>query len=109
MPFKKGQVTNPKGRPKGGLSAAHREIKERSQDFVESDRYWKNLQARILKGRAPHAEILLFHYAYGKPVDRFSLTNQDGTKDYVAELLDFRQRAARLFKDPDQSTTASEN
>lgn len=109
MAFRKGKSGNPNGRPKGGLSSAHREIKERAQEFVESDKYWKNLQARILKGRAPHAEILLFHYAYGKPVDRLALTNQDGTKDYVAELLEFRQRAARVFGEPDQPATSPEN
>jgi hypothetical protein len=63
--FQKGQG----GRPKGIPNKATREIKEASRLIVEDEAYTVSLKTRLLEGKAPHMETLLFHYAYGKPKD----------------------------------------
>jgi hypothetical protein len=50
---------------------ATREIKEFARDFLMSDRCRRSLERRILAGTAPHMEVLLHHYAYGKPTDKY--------------------------------------
>lgn len=67
-PFKKGNPGG--GRPKGVPNKATREIKEFARTFLESPRYRQSLQRRIVAGKAPHMEILLHHYAFGKPTAR---------------------------------------
>jgi hypothetical protein len=59
-----------KGRQKGQLNKATREIKAAAQRLVTDPAYIKSLKDRLLKGRAPQMEILLHYYAYGKPRDR---------------------------------------
>ena len=36
-----------------------------------SDRYQRTLERRILAGMAPHMEVLLHHYAFGKPTHKY--------------------------------------
>jgi hypothetical protein len=36
-----------------------------------SDRYRRPLELRILAGTAPHMEVLLHHYAFGKPTHKY--------------------------------------
>lgn len=36
-----------------------------------SDRYRRTLERRILAGTAPQIEVLLHHYAFGKPTDKY--------------------------------------
>lgn len=50
-----------------------REIRDAAREILENPRYRKSLEARLLKGRAPHMETLLHHYAYGKPKDTFDV------------------------------------
>jgi hypothetical protein len=73
VPFKPGQSGNPKGRKPGTETRKKKEIREYSQHFLESERYRRSAEQRILTGLAPHLEVLLFHYAYGKPVDVLKL------------------------------------
>ena len=63
MPFKKGEG----GRPRGAINHATREIKDFARNLVESPEYVKSLTRRLIAGRAPHMETLIFHYGYGKP------------------------------------------
>lgn len=56
-----------KGRPKGALNKATREIRDVARRLVEDETYVASLQVRLPEGKAPHMETLLFHYAYGKP------------------------------------------
>lgn len=65
MKFKKGEG----GRPKGVTNKNTREIKNAATALVEDPKYLASLQHRLMSGKAPHMETLLFHYAYGKPKD----------------------------------------
>jgi hypothetical protein len=56
-----------KGRPKGALNKATREIKDFARALLESDSYRESLRRRVESGRAPHMETLLHYYGYGKP------------------------------------------
>ena len=64
-PFQKGNRGG--GRPKGVPNKATQEIKEFTRDFLQSDAYRRNVERRILAGKAPQLEILFHHYAFGKP------------------------------------------
>ncbi len=55
------------GRPKGIPNKAHKDIKEFAQKFLSSPEYVASAEARVVKGTAPHLEILWHHYGYGKP------------------------------------------
>lgn len=63
MPFKKGQG----GRPKGAINHATREIQAIARALVEDQSYVRSLKKRLVAGKAPHIEAVLFYYAYGKP------------------------------------------
>jgi hypothetical protein len=72
-PFTKGNPGG--GRPKGAQNKATLEIKEFARNFLMSDRYQRTLERtlerRILAGTAPHMEVLLNHYAFGKPTHKY--------------------------------------
>ena len=68
-PFTKGNPGG--GRPKGAQNKATLEIKEFARNFLMSDRYQRTLERRILAGTAPHMEVLLHHYAFGKPTHKY--------------------------------------
>lgn len=52
---------------------ATQEIKEASRLLVEDEVYVASLKVRLVEGKAPHMETLLFHYAYGKPKETTEL------------------------------------
>jgi hypothetical protein len=64
---------NPKGRPKGSRNKTSLEIAAVARQLVESREYRASLKKRLIEGKAPHMEPILFYYAYGKPVDRIEL------------------------------------
>jgi hypothetical protein len=68
-PFTKGNPGG--GRPKGAQNKATLEIKVFARNFLMSDRYRRTLERRILAGTAPQIEVLLHHYAFGKPTDKY--------------------------------------
>jgi hypothetical protein len=68
-PFRNGNPGG--GRPKGTPNKATLEIKAFARNFLMSDRYRRTLKRRILAGTAPHMEVLLHHYAFGKPTDKY--------------------------------------
>jgi hypothetical protein len=61
------------GRPKGSRNKTTLEVADFARKMVESREYRASLKQRLLDGKAPHMEPLLFYYAYGKPVDRIEL------------------------------------
>jgi hypothetical protein len=73
MKFSRGNTlakTNPRmGRPKGSRNKRTLAIGEFCQSLLEDPAYRAGLRARLQKGKAPHLEPLLYHYAYGKPKD----------------------------------------
>lgn len=64
------------GRKTGGRVAGTRnkrsaEVETFARDLLGSVEYREGVKQRLLAGElAPPLEILLYHYAYGKPVDR---------------------------------------
>lgn len=61
------------GRKKGATDLAKREIKAFARDILESPLYFQRLRARVLAGKAPQIEVLLYHYAYGKPREQVDM------------------------------------
>jgi len=67
-----------KGKPKTGgrkpdtLNKATVEIKEFARSILEDPLYQKRLRGRVMQGKALQIEVLLFHYAYGKPRESFT-------------------------------------
>ena len=57
----------PKGRPKGALNHATRELKEELHKFFSSPEYRQSVEDRIIAGTAPTVEIYLLQMLYGKP------------------------------------------
>lgn len=68
-PFRNGNPGG--GRPKGVPNKATLEIKEFARNFLMSVSYRRSLERRIEAGRAPHMEVLLHHYAFGQPNDKY--------------------------------------
>lgn len=58
------------GRPKGSLNRTTLEVREFARHQIEDPEYQASLRRRMIAGKAPQMEMLLFHYAYGKPVER---------------------------------------
>lgn len=61
------------GRPKGARSERSKTIEAMARAFLEGREYQASLKKRLISGASPQVEILLYHYAYGKPVDRLEL------------------------------------
>jgi hypothetical protein len=85
MPFHKGQPRPPtSGRKRGSHNKAHGEVHTVARSILEHPQYQDNLLRRALAGELPPAmEILLYHYAYGKPVD-VSRNDQLFIEDLIA-------------------------
>jgi hypothetical protein len=72
--FQPGQSGNPGGRQKGTPNKATREVRELARRLVEDPEYQLKLKARLDAGQASALELLLWHYAYGKPKEAVELT-----------------------------------
>jgi hypothetical protein len=72
MAFTKGN----RGRPKGAINKATREIKDFARNILERPEYVASLARRLDKGDAPHMETLLHHYAYGKPREGMDVSGE---------------------------------
>ena len=67
-----------KGRPKGAVNKATADVREFAQKFIDDADYRQSLRRRVLSGKAPHMEQLIWHYRYGKPPDKVQMTGEDG-------------------------------
>lgn len=81
--FQPGKKPGP-GRPKGRLSDATLQIRKFSQDLFsglfKDPKYKAALRDRILRGKEHPAIIqTLLAYGYGKPPDKFIVSNPDGS------------------------------
>jgi hypothetical protein len=84
------------GRPKGLPNKTTREVAEAARNLVESPEYQRSLRKRLIEGKAPHMEPILFYYAYGKPVDRVAFTDTQGEDAFSLLLLQLWQRDEAL-------------
>lgn len=73
-PFKKGDKRA--GRPKGRRNnkTVEKTLLMRMQPWIDGDEYTANVQTRILRGRAPHAESYFLQRLHGKPVEQVELS-----------------------------------
>jgi DNA-binding transcriptional regulator PaaX len=73
--FVKGQVVQPgPGRPKGSLNKCTLEAKAFARQLVSSPTYLQNLQTALENRTIETAvEVMLWHYAYGKPKEHIEL------------------------------------
>jgi hypothetical protein len=72
----KGRKTG--GRVKGSLNVAQRDVRAVARALIEDPAYVDALRVRLLEGQAAPVEALIWHYAYGKPVDTTALVGADG-------------------------------
>src|SRR5262245_12169874 len=76
--WKPGKSANPNGRPKGIPNAASLEIKTFCRSVLEDPEYREKVRQRVIDGEAPHVETLMYHYGYGKPVERIAHATSEG-------------------------------
>ena len=81
----KGRKTG--GRRPGAPNRATREIRGVSRALLEDPAYVESLQCRLREGNAPHMEVLLHHYAYGKPKDVVEQTGPPNTSSFASRSL----------------------
>jgi len=71
---------NPIGRPPGALNKNRGEAKTFCQEVLRSEEYRNSVKTRARSGTLPpQVEVLLWHYAYGKPVEHVALTTAANT------------------------------
>jgi hypothetical protein len=88
-PFKKGEG----GRPPGVLNKVKREARALAMALVGDEKYLAKLTKAVQARTIHHStEQMLWHYAYGKPLERVKLMGVLGTFDLVQAL----QEAAKL-------------
>ena len=68
------------GRRAGTPNKATREIRDAARRLLEEPAYLRSVRARLLEGKAPQLEVLLHHYAYGKPKD---IVEQTGPPQHI--------------------------
>jgi hypothetical protein len=83
MAFQKGKPKTG-GRKAGTTNKATVEIKEFARSILEDPLYQKRFRVRIIQGKAPQIEVLLFHYAYGKPKEHFSVERGPTVEELVS-------------------------
>jgi hypothetical protein len=99
-----GPETAGPGRPKGGQNKTTIEVRAAARTIVDNPNYRAALALRVKSGTAPHMETLLWHYAYGKPVEKIEVKDTtDEFENITAEQL--RERAkliAQRIVEPEQ-------
>lgn len=98
VPITPGSEPANKGRRGRGRDKRKTEASNLAMNIVSSPEYLKNLRKRANAGIiAPAIEVMLWYYAYGKPVERSEIFVTDDAQDYsdmsTAELA---QRASQL-------------
>jgi len=81
-----------------------------ARKFISSAKYRKSLKQRILDGHAQQLEIVLWHYAYGKPREQdatpaaliqINMPGVDGRSGPLPEVLMLPKEAKVLEDDED--------
>jgi hypothetical protein len=77
------------GRPKGSLNQRTIEAKALARGLLNDPTYRKNLHARLRAGEAGAMEVLLWHYAWGKPRETLELSwNLEKLSDLELDQLE---------------------
>ena len=77
------------GRPRGSLNQRTVEAKALARELVNDPTYRKNLQKRLRAGDAGAMEVLLWHYAWGKPRETLELSwNLEKLSDLELDQLE---------------------
>lgn len=76
-----GHKGNLKGRPKGTPNKITLAVREVAQGILDGP-YMAKLRDRVVNGKAPQMEVLLWHYAWGKPPE----ADEDQAKRSVSLL-----------------------
>jgi hypothetical protein len=71
MSFARGRSGNPNGRPKGARSKRTTEIQQVAKGLLEDADYQAALRQRLIACEASAVEILLYHYCYGRPIEKY--------------------------------------
>ena len=83
--WKKGETGNPRGRPKGAQNKATLEVREFCRGLIDRREYQARLVQRWDAGRLPPLlEAMVWHYAYGKPVQAIDLNANFDPAKYLA-------------------------
>lgn len=68
-----------RGRPKGAKNKVSVEMKDISRRMLSSAAYRAKLVKRLESGKiAPAVECMLYHYAYGKPIEQHEHSGPGG-------------------------------
>jgi len=92
--FKKGQSGNPQGRRPGSRNRATVEAREFANRLIDDPEYREALRRRLIAGTAGGVEVLIWHYAYGKPVDRVETGSAGAFTEVTNDELRARLRQA---------------
>lgn len=93
-----------KGRPKGALNKTTKAIKEMSAKLLTDRSYQASLKKRLKTGKAPHMELLLHHYAYGKPKETVKV--EDAPAPLAVMVLRTRDDFKKVLGAPDLEANA---
>jgi hypothetical protein len=66
------------GRPKGSLNKKTIEVREFAGQIIQDPAYLPSLRQRVIEGRAPQMEVLLFKYLFGQPAERHEVDAEMG-------------------------------
>ncbi len=96
--FRPGQSGNPRGRTPGTLTRKTIEVRDVCNRLVDDPEYREALRRRMINGSAGSVEMLIWHYAKGKPVDRVETGAPGAFVEMSDEQLRHRLlRAAAAF------------
>lgn len=94
----KGVSGNPAGKPKGTVSHITKMARDIARGELENPKYLAKLRERLEAGKvAPPVEVMLWSYAYGKPVEKIELTGPDGQPLGLPNLFEARARMLELL------------
>lgn len=90
MAFQKGKKKTG-GRKAGTPNKATVEIKELAQSLLEDPAYRKALTRRLRAGRAQRIEELLYHYAYGKPLQTVEVSGELTIEELILGSMELEE------------------